>query len=466
MNDYDKKYLTKFNVFSFSASGFGQNMIIGVVNSFILYFYTDIFLIPAAAVATLMLIARIFDAANDPVMGSIVDKTRTKWGKLRPYLFASTLPLAIVTALLFYAPDLSMTGKIIYAYITYISFGIIYTICDVPFWGLASAMTPNPKERIWFISFSRLFHSIGGALPVLIVPFFIWIANDNLKNGYFMTGLVVGIVGAALFSLSFFGTKERCNLDEKKPTIKENIKYFMINRPLQLVVVANIIGFARAMAVVASMYVATYLLGNAGYNILIIGAWGISGYLGMILTPIIAKKYNYKQIYYICAAIGVIAFALLGVLRYSIISITICMFLAGFPYGVISNINYAMIADSVDYVEWKTGKRTEGVSISFQTLMNKLMTALQVTVVAFMLVLINFVQPVKVLDEIIIQPQSETTLNGIFLMITLLPIIGWILCVIPMKFYDFIGDKRMLAHKELSERRALAGLDLEQKINQ
>jgi len=218
MDEYDKRYLTGFNVFSFSASGFGQNMIIGIVNSFILYFYTDIFLIPAGAVTLLMFVARVFDALNDPIMGSIVDKTRTKWGKLRPYLFATIIPLALITSLLFYAPDISDNGKIVYAYITYISFGVIYTICDVPFWGLASAMTPNPKERIRFISFSRLFHSIGGALPIAIIPLFVWLAHDNLKKGYLWAGLFVGITGAALFSLAFFGTKERCNLDEKKPT--------------------------------------------------------------------------------------------------------------------------------------------------------------------------------------------------------------------------------------------------------
>lgn len=461
MQDYDKKYLTRFNVFSFSASGFGQNMIIGVVNSFLLFFYTDVFLIPAVSVTTLMFVARIFDAVNDPIMGSIVDKTRTKWGKLRPYLLATILPLALVTILLFYAPALSVKGKLIYAYITYLSFGIIYTICDVPFWGLASAMTPNPKERIWFISFARLFHSVGGALPILIIPLFLWLANDNLKKGYFSAGLFIGIIGATLFSLSFFGTKERCNLDEKKPSLMDNVKFFMMNRPLQLVVVANIIGFARAMAIVASLYVATYLLGDGKFNMLILGAWGVAGYIGMIITPKLANKFNYRQMYYLSAAIGIFAFVLLYILGYNKISIAVCMFIAGMPYGIVSNINYAMIADSVDYVEWKTGKRTEGISISFQTLMNKLMTALQVTAVSFILSKIYFAQPIEIGGEIIRQAQSQFTLNGIFFMITAMPIIGWILCVIPMMFYDFVGEKRLIAHRELTERRHQAGLDKE-----
>jgi len=208
------------------------------------------------------------------------------------------------------------------------------------------------------------------------------------------------------------------------------------------------------MAIVASMYVATYLLNNANMNMFMIGAWGVTGYLGMILTPSLAKKYNYRQLYYLSAVVAIAACAALYFLGYTNqYAIFICMAVAGFPYGVVSNINYAMIADSVDYVEWKTGKRTEGVSISFQTLMNKLMTALQVTTVSFLLYLIKFVQPKEINDIIVIQPQTDLTLNGIFLMITLLPILGWILCTIPMRYYDFIGDIRKRAHIELMERR-------------
>jgi sugar (glycoside-pentoside-hexuronide) transporter len=458
MEDLNKKYLTKFNIFSFAASGFGQNLIIGIVNSFLLYFYTDVFVIPLEAVLALMLFARIFDALNDPVMGSIVDRTRTKWGKLRPYLIGSALPLGIVTVLLFWAPDLSSTGKLVYAYITYFAFGIIYTICDVPFWGLASAMTPNPKERISFITVSRLVHSIGGALPIVMVPFIVDLVGSNNK-GYFVAGLIAGVLGAALFTLSFFGTKERCVLDENKPTLKDNIKFFLLNKPLQRVVLANVLGFARAIAVTASMYLAVYLLGDDKYNIFLLASWGVAGYVGMVLTPMLTKKYNYSQIYYISAAIGVITSLLIfGVTmiigQYNLIVLAVGFFLAGMPYGVVCNINYAMIADSVDYVEWKTGKRSEGISVSFQTLMNKLMTALQTATVTLMLIIAKFVQPIKVGDESIIQPQTEHTLLMIFILLVGLPIIGWIVSVLPMMKYDFIGEKRIQAHKDIVERRA------------
>lgn len=452
-NITDKKYLTKFNIASFALAGFGQNLIIGVVNSFILFFYIDVYLLGAAATGTLMIVARIWDALNDPIMGTIVDKTRTRWGKMRPYLLFTPLPLALSTISLFIIPDISYAGKVVYAYVTYILWGMIYTVCDVPFWGLASVMTPNPQERISFISISRLVHSIGGAAPTLIIPLLVKLMGSNEK-GFLMAGIIIGLLGGGLFTLSFIGTEERCAKEEKAPTLKECLFYLKINKPLRYVLAANVLGFMRALPIVSSMYIATYILGDGALNIIIVGGWGISGYLGMLLTPIICKKFNFRQIYYLSAVWGVLSSLLLFVLGKNLYAITACLFLCGFPYGVATNINYSMIADSVEYVEWKTSKRAEGVTVSFQTLMNKLMSALQIGMVALMLIIIKFVEPVKVGKISVPQPQSSFTLNGMFLMITILPAIGWLLSAIPMKFYNFIGAERVLAHKELQEMRA------------
>ena len=210
--------------------------------------------------------------------------------------------MGLITVLLFYAPNLSPKGKLIYAYITYLLFGLIYTFSDVPYWGLASAMTPNPKERTDFISFSRTFHFIGNGLPVAIVPIFVFLAKDNLKTGYFLTGLFIGIVGSALFTLALTGTKERFSVDEKKPTLKENLKYFLINKPLQVVFGANMVGFGQGLSVVASMYIATYLLHDAYYNVLVVAPTGSVGLYRLLLTPTLLRKMNYQTALSCCAA--------------------------------------------------------------------------------------------------------------------------------------------------------------------
>ena len=453
MSDQDSNYLNKGEFNSFAASGFGQNMIIGVVNSFMLYFYTDIFLIPTLAATTLMFVARIWDIILTPIVGNIVDKTRTRWGKLKPYLLISIIPLAVITILLFYAPKLTLTGKLIYAYATYLAFGLIYTISDVPFWGLASVMTPNPKERTRLISFSRTFHFIGNGLPVAIVPVIIYLAGGNLKSGYFFSGVFIGIVGAALFTLSITGTKERCVFNEKKPTIMENLHFFKVNKPLQTVFIANILGFGQGLSVLASMYIATYLLGNSNYNALVVAATGVSGYFGMLMTPSLLKKFNYKKLYYICAAVGIFSFILLYSAGYSLFALLGCLFISGFPLGIIGNINFAMIADSIDYVEWKTGKRTEGISISMQSLMIKLISALQITYIAFILSQIAFKQPIEIDGVIQIQEQSAYTLTKFFQAIVFTPIAGWLIGALVMSRYRYVGEMKQQAQKELAEIR-------------
>lgn len=465
-NTVEKKYLTGLNKASFAFAGFGQNLIIGFVNSYILFFYTDVFLLGAAPAGLLMMIARVWDAANDPIMGTVVDKTRSKWGKMRPYILFSALPMALSTASLFLIPSgIGQTGKIVYAYVTYILWGMIYTVCDVPFWGLASSMTPNPKERISFISTSRLVHSVGGALPMVLIPIFLGQLGN--KDGFAAAGISIGVFGSALFLLAFFGTEERSKSKDKAPTLRECVGFLKINQPLRCVVGANVIGFLRAVPVVAGMYIATYVLGQqtlhifgktmvldgATLNTVLIAGWGVTGYIGMILTPKICSKLNFRTIYYVSSALGATTCIALHFIGQSFWAVFICMLLIGMPFGVVTNINYSMIADSVDYVEWKTGRRAEGVTVSFQTLMNKTMTALQSGAVSLVLILVRFVPPLEIGGDLVTQPQEPMTVSGLFMLVTLLPALGWILSVIPMKYYHFIDDERAQAHRDILLRR-------------
>jgi len=463
---FEKKYLTKTNIWSFAVSGFGQNLIIGFVNSYILFFYTDVFLLGAGPASLLMIISRIWDAVDDPVMGTLVDKTRTKWGKMRPYIIFTALPLAVSTASLFLIiPGLGQNGKIAYAYVTYILWGIIYTLSDVPFWGLASAMTPNPKERIAFISNARLLHSIGGALPMVIGPLFVGLLGN--RRGYTAAGVAIAVFGSALFTLAFFGTEERSKTTDKAPTLRECLGFLKINKPLQCVVGANVLGFMRSVPLVAGMYIATYVLGEqtlrvfgrnivlggAALNTALIAGWAVTGYLGMLLTPKICARLNYRQIYYISGITGIAVSLLLLAVPKNIYTVFFAMLLVGLPSGVTANINYSMIADSVDYVEWKTGRRSEGVTVSFQTLMNKAMTALQSALVSLSLVIFQFKPPVEKAGELVVQAQNKLTMTGFIMMMTVIPAAGWLLSMIPMCYYDFIGARHVEAHKAILRRR-------------
>jgi sugar (glycoside-pentoside-hexuronide) transporter len=464
----EKNYLTKGNKISFALSGFGQNLMGGLVNSFLLFFYTDIFRIDKGAVAILMIVARIWDAINDPIMGTIVDKTRSRWGKMRPYLLFIFIPLGFSVALLFIMPPgLSMTMKVVYACITFLIWDVVYTICDVPFWGLPSTMTPNPKERVKFISHSRLVHSIGAVLPMALIP--LATALFPPETAYTYTAIFVGIAGAALFSLSFFGTKERCVPRDKAPGLKDCLRFLGMNKPLQRVVLANVMGFMRALPIPAGMYIAVYIIKSANItigglsinlsgttlNTVMVAGWGVAGYIGMIVSPSMLKKLNFKQLFIGATIVGALASAVLFIIGASLASIMIALLVAGGAYGIVTNINYIMIAESIDFVEWKTGERTEGVTIAFQTLMNKAMTGLQIGLVSASLIVIKFVQPIEsATGEIVTQQQSQFTLNGMFWLASVLPVIGWVLSLIPILNFKFIGKFREDVLSELAQRRA------------
>jgi len=229
----------------------------------------------------------------------------------------------------------------------------------------------------------------------------------------------------------------------------------------------NILGFMRSVPLVAGMYIATYVLGEqtlhlfgrsivlggATLNTVLIAGWAVTGYLGMLLTPKICAKFNYRQIYYISGVAGIaVSMSLLAVPK-NIYTVFFAMLLVGLPSGVTANINYSMIADSVDYVEWKTGRRAEGVTVSFQTLMNKAMTALQSALVSLSLVIFQFKPPVERAGELIVQAQNKLTLNGFVMMMTVIPAAGWLLSMIPMRYYDFIGDRHTQAHEAIVRRR-------------
>lgn len=461
----EKNYLSKFNKFGFAAGGFGQNLIIGVVNTYILFFLTDIARIGLIATSALMLGARLFDAFNDPIMGTIVDKTHTKLGKLRPYLAFAPIPLLILTILLYLLPSaIPLGGRVAYYSIIYILWGLVYTVGDVPFWGLASAMTPNPKERVGFITFSRLFHSIGGALPMLLLPLFEIFFGEKSPSAYFGMGVFTAIIGATFFSLAFFGSTERVKNNIPAPSFLNCFKEMFKNKPLLVTVAANAAAFARAIPITAGLYISNYLmtgkpagLGDSFVNTLLVAGFGVAGFLGMLFTPALSKRFEYRKLYILSCIAGAIPMAILAILGFLIgpnmILFIVMYLLMGLPYGLVGNLNYAMIAESVDYAEWKSGRRTEGISASMQTFMNKIMTTLQNAMIPLMLLIFKFTEPTD-LDPSPLQ--SNLTKAGLMIIASVIPLIAWIVNILIIAKYPLHGEYRKNMYVELNAQRKVA----------
>lgn len=463
MHEIGKKYITKREKWSFSIAALGQNMAYGIMSSFLLAFYTDIVFSDALWIVTIiMVVARIWDAINDPIMGSIVDRTRTKWGKCRPYLMAAPFPIAIFTILIFIAPNAALPFRIAYASFTYIMWGMLYTMSDVPFWGLPSTMTPNDKERADFLSFARILNGIGGALPFVVMELF-KTPDGYTKYSYLYSAITMAVVGAALFSLAFFNTKERIIPQTEKLSIIDNLKLIRVNKPLVLVLFFGVIAFGRYFLNMCLVYATRDLYHNSPPNIsmmLMSVALAVGMFPGMIIMPRLYKKYNYKQL---AIAIGNIAFVfqviffLVSYLSgYNYYAALPLLFLVGIPFGMFNVLTFAIIGDSIDYMEWKTGKRTEGLGFACQTFMNKMGAAISAAIIPLLLIIIGYVAPdLRPIDYV--NPSL-----GLLLVFSIVPALSMLLATIPMYKYDYIGEKKKEILAVLHQRRIDEGRLIEE----
>lgn len=458
----EKKYLKTGEILSFSSSAFGRSMIYTLMSTFLLIFYTDAMQLTPSHAGLIILAARIFDAANDPVMGIIADKTNTKFGKLRPYLLFSPFLIMISTAALFYVPNFDYKGRLAYAAVTYILWGICFTIQDVPFWGMSAVVSPLENERNKMLSTARIFSTIGGIVPTLLVP----VLKNSLGNtkGYFVSGLIFAVFGSMISLLAFFGTKERVEQPAKeKVTVGEIVSAYVKNKPLLLLIAASILGSAMLMAQTSGAYIATYLIKDSGIvpkgtvQTVMTVAIGAGMMIAMVLMPVLRKKMSLKAIYISAAVFGAVVHGIMYLVGYSNFYLFLAVLaVAGLPLGIFNVITYAMVADSVDYLEYKTGRRSEGVCFASQTFISKLTAGISTFITSLVLEKVGFMQPV---NDVPVLNQPESVFDGMFIMVSVIPMISLALAAIPMIFNDYSGKKKEEIQKALSERRENANVN-------
>ena len=301
---------------AYSITGFGQNLICNIIGSYLMVFMTDALLFDidskvgavsgVVAVAYLMLFTRIYDALNDPIMGSLVDRTRTKWGKCRPYLKWMAFPIAIMTILCF-LPVYDNTAKS-FAVISaiYVLWSMVYTVADVPYWGLSTAMTNDTEVRGKMLTVARLACTLGAGIVTVFVPIItsgvtakykdengLLITQysaqnaETLKWTYFICAVVLVAVAIPTFFYGFKNTKERYTATENPPSLGHNFSLLFKNRELMLIVLSGILGSARTVYMGAGgLYFAKYALSNEGiYSIMTILVVP-GGLIASVLVPL------------------------------------------------------------------------------------------------------------------------------------------------------------------------------------
>lgn len=488
-----EKYTPKKEWLAYCVGALGQGMVYAIMSSYISDFYMNVLKLTPLFVLLLMLFARIWDAINDPIMGYIMDRAHPKRGKMRPYLLYTPIPIAILTVLLFYAPNLSGVSLMVYASVTYVLWGMIYTSSDVPFWSLPNAMTPNPAERGDIISKGRTANGVGSAVPMaffmvlgFILPKFNLSGTELEKTKYMVIALFCAIVGNILFSSVYFKTKERVHIPDppkRKKGEKTALGQIFSCKPLMLTALMGVLSSARYMYQAGAVHVARYsfYIGKdlTGLSLaekeaalqsnvsLVSTVFQVASALGMfgamLLMPLLFRKFNYKQIIIFTSLLGAAASVIVWFLGYERFWLCVPFFVIScIPLGAINVCSFAMIGDCLDYMEWKTGARLTGLGSAIQSFVTKFGNAISTSFIIVMYMIVNL-NVADINASVTANPleMTEAVRTGMFSLISIIPAVSLLLCTVPLFFYDLVGEKKDRITKELAEQRAARGVVIE-----
>jgi len=440
--------------YSFAFAGLGQNMVITFTVTFMLVYLYEAVGFSLSGIAALTAIitgAKIWDAINDFIMGMIVDHTRTRWGKLRPYILFTSFPIALLTILLFSVPQTTETYKLIYFGIVYVLWGMIYTIADVPYWGLAGSITVTIPDRVTLIALARTLQAISLAITTIASPLFAhWLsfAQKTTAAGWTRTAIIVSVLGMGLFTLAFFNTQEKVPLPQQKQTIKQMLKAIVTNKPFLLVLTGSALNFGRNIVQVGGAVVAVIVFGDEKIFTLLGGALIAAIIISNLITPFVLRYMSKKTLMIASSIVAACVYTAMYYIGYSNLWVFVFMlFVSGFFTGFFIVVQTAMIADCVDYYEFKTGERNEGVSFAGLTFISKLMGALATMAFGMVVVAIGYSKGVTITPEI---------QKGAFFSITILPALSCLIGTIPFIFYPLTDQKLEGILKTLIERRQAA----------
>ncbi|EKS4344348.1 MFS transporter [Clostridium botulinum] len=431
-NDPNKEMINFSEKLGYGLGDFACNLVWNSLSMFILYFYTDVMGMRAAIISTLMLVVRIIAGFMDIASGIVVDKTKTKYGKARPWILWMAIPFGISTILLFSIPNIGENGKLAYVVITYVLLNAIYTAINIPYGVLNSLMTQDQNERSE-INIYRMFCSTAGSLcvSVLVLPLVSLFGGE--QSAWIITFAIFGIVATFMFFLTFKTTKERVTAvnEEKSQNIsfKDGMRALIQNKYWIIIVLLLVVLFMNMGIMGGSMiYYAQYILNDkklvAGLSI----AQNIPTLIVMltIAMPLI-KKYGKRNTAILGSIIFILGslFALIDLTSVKLIYISIIV--KGTGTALISATIFALLADTIEYGEWKTNVRTEGLVYSAGNFGLKIGIGLGTAIVGWLLAFSNYNGSSKV--------QTDTAINAINILFIWLPMILSGVQIILLKFY-------------------------------
>lgn len=429
--------------------------------SYLMIFYTDVFGMPAAVVGTMFLVTRIWDSAFDPIVGVIADRTQSRWGKFRPYLLYLAIPFALIGILTFMTPDLSDTGKIVYAYITYSLMMMVYSAINVPYASLLGVISPESKDRNTLSTYRMTFAYIGSFIALLLfMPMVNFFSKDHSEQyGWMMSVVVIAVLCALLFYGCFAWTKERVKpIREQQNSLKTDLSDLLHNRPWWILLGAGIAALVfNSIRDGATVYYFKYYIVEEehasislfGISFVLSGLYLAVGQaaniLGVILSaPLsnsIGKKKTYMGAMLIATVFSVIFYwldkeELVLIFTFQIL-ISICA-------GSIFPLLWSMYADCADYSELQTGHRATGLIFSSSSMSQKFGWAIGSAATGWLLAFFGFEANTI---------QSAETIHGIKMFLSWLPAVGTVLSILFISLYPLSEERMCEITNQLNAKR-------------
>ena len=457
MKEFGKKQFAAYGL-----GAVGKDMVYALSASYIMYYYQDILGLSATFVGFILMIARVFDAANDPFMGVVVAKTNSRWGKFRPWLFTGTILNAFVLYALFAAPAVSGKALMTYFAVMYILWGVTYTMMDIPFWSMIPAVTSTTKDRENLSVVGRTSAGVGYAL----INVFTVMAVSKLGGGIERTGfrlfaLIIAILFVIFILFTCFTIREQKEENMQTTSVKEMFKA-LFNNDQAIVTVVTIVLINSALYITSNLliYFFKYDIGGTTWKdayTLFTSVGGISQILGMMVVyPILRSKLSNTIIFKLSLCLAIFGYAFLLVLcllGYS--SVLTMLMVPGVMIfvanGILTVLTTVFLANTVDYGEVKTGHREESVIFSMQTFVVKAASGLAVFITGVSLDLIGLTSKDGLGEGI---PTFSSPLLGLRLLMTILPIIGLVLALVLFtRKFILTDEKAEQIRKQLEEKK-------------
>ena len=449
MNNTSQKLSFKEKV-GYSLGDTASHFVWDMVGFWLLFFYTDVYGISAAAAGTIMLVARFWDMAVDPIIGVVSDRTNTRWGKFRPYILFGAIPYAVLAILTFTTPNFGEFGKILYAGATYVLLMTAYAAINLPYSALGAVMTDDTYERAglntyrFIAGFSGQFIVTGLALT--LAEFF---GHGNKAQGFQYTVFMFAVLSLIFFFITFQTTKERVQPPKaQKNSLKEDLKNLFANKAWRILAIVGIISFIMfAMQNAAIAYYFKYYLGREN-NVQLFNVLGtVALIVALPLSKPLAKRFGNKNVFIGSSLISGVFFMLIylpGVT--DITTIYVFNIIAKMAYAPAVPLLWTMIADSADYGEWTTGRRATGLYFSAAVFAQKAGWGIGAAIAGWILTISQFVPNVT---------QNSSAITGIKLLVSVIPGVLYMSCALFMIFYKIDSKTTDLMKKELDAKRAL-----------